>query len=64
MKYVCLGCLEPRKFEKAGGGGLVRTGFSSLGRIVTFPAKWPLARLLPSGQCAQRPMFTELNISL
>jgi len=39
MKYVCLGYLEPRKFEKAGGGGLVRTGFSSLGRIVTFPAK-------------------------
>jgi len=34
MKYVCLGYLEPRKFEKAGGGGLVRTGFSSLGRIV------------------------------
>jgi hypothetical protein len=23
MKYVCLGYLEPRKFEKAGGGGLV-----------------------------------------
>jgi hypothetical protein len=22
-----------------------------------------LAQLLPSGQCAQRPMFTELNIS-
>ncbi len=39
MKYVCLGYLEPRKFEKAGGGGLVRTGFSSLGRIVAFPAK-------------------------
>ncbi len=28
-----------RDTAKAGGGGLVRTGFSSLGRIVTFPAK-------------------------
>jgi serine/threonine protein kinase len=42
---------------------LVRTGFSSPGRIVAFPAKRPLAQLLPSGQCAQRPMFAELNIS-
>ncbi len=38
-------------------------GFSSLSRIVTFSAKRPLAQRLPSGQCAQRPMFTELNIS-
>src|SRR5207249_2865420 len=52
-----------RDTATAGGGGLVRTGFSPLGRIAAFPAKRPLAQLLPSGQCAQPPMFTGLNIS-
>ena len=42
-------------------GRLVRTGFSPLGQTVTFPAKCPLAQLSPSGQCAQRPMFTEFR---
>jgi hypothetical protein len=32
MKYVCLGYLEPRKFEKAGGGGLVLV----FGNTVTY----------------------------
>ena len=35
-----------------GGGGLVETCFSSLGRIVAFPDKRPLAQLLTSGQFA------------
>jgi hypothetical protein len=31
-------------------GDFAQTPFSSLGRKVGFPDKWPLAQLLPSGQ--------------
>ena len=40
-----------------GGGGLVETCFSSLGRMVAFPGKRPLARLLPSGLSTHRVLF-------
>jgi hypothetical protein len=29
MKYVCLGYLEPRKFEKAGGGGILNYNYAT-----------------------------------
>ena len=40
---------------KGGGGGLVESCFSLLGRIVAFPGKLPCPRLLPSGQCTHDP---------
>jgi hypothetical protein len=40
-----------------GGGRLVETWFSSLGRMVAFPGKATLARLLPSGLSTHRVLF-------
>jgi hypothetical protein len=36
MKYVCLGYLEPRKFEKAGGGGLVLLVVNTMTYLMRF----------------------------
>ncbi|HEY6348833.1 MAG TPA: hypothetical protein VI636_05425 [Candidatus Angelobacter sp.] len=40
-----------------GGGGLVETCFSSLGRMVAFSGQATLARLLPSGLSTHRVQF-------
>ena len=40
-----------------GGGGLVETCFSSLGRMVAFPGKRPWLGLLPSGLSTYRVLF-------
>jgi hypothetical protein len=45
-----------RDTGEAGGEGLVRTGFSSLSRIVTLPDNRLLAQLLPSGLIINRPL--------
>jgi len=45
---------------KGGGGGLVETCFSLLGRMVAFPGKRPWPRLLPSGLSTHRVQFEAL----